>query len=98
MKIPFIYQIKSLSRTVKFFCIGLCAVSVSSCEFLDVVPDNVSTLDHAFSNSTEAEKFLFTCYSKLPQSGSQHGNVGFFGGDEAWLPLDLDTRWVNRDA
>ena len=93
-----IYQLKNLRTTVKLLCLGLCAASVSSCDFLDVVPDNVSTLDHAFSNSTEAEKFLFTCYAQLPKNGNENGNVGFFGGDEAWLPLDLDIRWVNRDA
>lgn len=93
-----IYQLKNLRTTVKLLCLGLCAASVSSCDFLDVVPDNVSTLDHAFSNSTEAEKFLFTCYAQLPKNGNENGNVGFFGGDEAWLPLDLDIRWVDRNA
>ncbi|MCS2651239.1 RagB/SusD family nutrient uptake outer membrane protein [Bacteroides faecis] len=98
MKISIIYRLKSLSKTVKFVWVGLCMATVNSCDFLDVVPDNVSILDHAFSNSTEAEKFLFTCYAQLPQNGSENGNVGFFGADEAWLPKDLDTRWVNADA
>lgn len=98
MKISIIYRLKSFSKTVKFVWVGLCMTAVSSCDFLDVVPDNVSILDHAFSNSTEAEKFLFTCYAQLPQNGSENGNVGFFGADEAWLPKDLDTRWVNADA
>ncbi len=88
MKISIIYRLKSFSKTVKFVWVGLCMAAVSSCDFLDVVPDNVSILDHAFSNSTEAEKFLFTCYAQLPQNGSENGNVGFFGADEAWLPKE----------
>lgn len=98
MRKTMIYRLNSLSNIAKALCIGMCMVSVNACDFLDVVPDNVTTLDHAFSNSTEAEKFLFTCYSRLPSSGSQHENVGFFGADEAWLPKDLDTRWVNSDG
>ena len=38
----------------------LCAVLMcSSCkDYLDIVPDNVATLDHAFTNMETAEKFL----------------------------------------
>ncbi len=53
---------------------------------LDIVPDNVATIDHAFANTVEAEKFLFTCYSYLPYSGTTQGNVGLLAGDELWIP------------
>lgn len=36
------------------------------CNYLDVVPNDTATLDHAFSNRSVAEKFLRTCYSHLP--------------------------------
>ncbi|MDP9076157.1 MAG: RagB/SusD family nutrient uptake outer membrane protein [Bacteroidota bacterium] len=60
--------------------------------FLDVVPDNVATLDNAFANSVQAEKFLFTCYSYLPQEGHPDLNPGFSGGDELWTywPMTQD--------
>jgi len=68
-----------LSSIAAFFC--------SSCRnTLDVVPDNVATIDHAFANTVEAEKYLFTCYSYLPSSGETHGNVGLLAGDEIWIP------------
>ncbi|MDD4728189.1 MAG: RagB/SusD family nutrient uptake outer membrane protein [Dysgonamonadaceae bacterium] len=44
-----------------FFLFGLI-----SCDFLDVVPNDTPTLDHAFSNRSVTEKFLRTCYSHLP--------------------------------
>jgi hypothetical protein len=53
-------------------------------DFLDIVPDNLPTLEHAFSNRVEAEKFLFTCYSFLPKEGNQESNPGFNAGDEHW--------------
>jgi hypothetical protein len=60
---------------------------VSSCKkFLDVVPDNVPTIDKAFNSKNEAEKFLFTCYSYLPNDGNPTSNPGFLAGDEMWIP------------
>jgi hypothetical protein len=49
---------------------------MSSCKksFLDVVPDNVATIDNAFANRNEAEKFLFTLYNNLPQEGHPETN------------------------
>jgi hypothetical protein len=39
-----------------------------SCKkYLDVTPDNVGTIDYAFSNRNEAENYLFTCYATLQQ-------------------------------
>jgi hypothetical protein len=61
--------------------------AVSSCKkFLDVVPDNVPTIDNAFTSKNEAEKFLFTCYSYLPKNGDVMSNPGFLAGDELWIP------------
>ena len=41
---------------------------VSSCEkdFLNVVPDNIATIDLAFNNRATAERFLSTCYTYIP--------------------------------
>ncbi|GHT02592.1 hypothetical protein FACS189440_05720 [Bacteroidia bacterium] len=55
-----------------------------SCDYLDVVPDNVATLDHSFANRLEAEKFLFTCYSYIPNTAGVSANVGLCGADEIW--------------
>ncbi|WP_212006049.1 RagB/SusD family nutrient uptake outer membrane protein [Chitinophaga sp. HK235] len=58
---------------------------LSACKkpFLDIVPDNVVTLANAFSNKTEAEKYLYTCYSYLPDAGPV-SNILFFGADDMW--------------
>lgn len=60
-------------------------MSVSCNNFLDIIPDNVATVDHAFTSTVEAEKYLFTCYSYLPNLGHPNGNPGFCSGDEFWL-------------
>ena len=60
----------SLSRTIKWSGVLMLAVGLQSCEetFLDVVPDNVATIDQAFKLRNEAEKYLFTCYAYIPKN------------------------------
>jgi hypothetical protein len=71
----------------------LLMLMMNSCKkgFLDVVPDNVSTIDHAFSNRNEAEKFLFTCYDGLPREGHPEMNAGMNTGDELWIYWPMPT-------
>ncbi|HZL09532.1 MAG TPA: RagB/SusD family nutrient uptake outer membrane protein [Prolixibacteraceae bacterium] len=59
----------------------------TSCNYLDVVPDNVATLDNAFADRNNTERFLFTCYSYLPDAINLTQNIGFYAGDELW---DID--------
>ena len=59
-------------------------VTLNSCDYLDVVPDNTATLDMAFHDRYNAEKFLFTCYSFLPSTGSENSDPGIMSGDELW--------------
>ncbi|MCH5719222.1 RagB/SusD family nutrient uptake outer membrane protein [Niabella hibiscisoli] len=61
--------------------------TISCKKFLDIVPDNVATMDNAFTLRQEAEKYLFTCYSYLPNDGSTVSNPGFLAGDEMSTPL-----------
>jgi hypothetical protein len=70
------------------------AVGTASCKkFMDVVPDNVLTVEHAFKLRNEAEKYLFTLYSFLPRSGDGWYNAGLMAGDEIWLPEQSETHW-----
>ena len=53
-------------HTINLITLGLLLLSVSSCNYLDVIPDNVPNIDHAFADRDAAEKYLFTCYNRLP--------------------------------
>lgn len=61
--------------------ICLSILVLASCD-IDVVPDNIATIDNAFTMRNEAEKFLFTCYSYMPKHANVIHNPAFFGGDE----------------
>lgn len=76
----------TLSAALLLFMMNSCKKN-----FLDVVPDNVSTIDHAFSNRNEAEKFLFTCYDGLPREGHPEMNAGLNTGDELWIYWPMPT-------
>lgn len=83
-------------KTYRFYVLLLlCAALFSACKnYLDIVPDNVATIDNAFSNRKEAEKYLYTCYSYLPWHNTASGNVGFLGADELWTPgYDSFSTW-----
>lgn len=57
---------------------------LSSCNYLDIVPDNIATIDNAFVSRNMAEKFLFTCYAYLPEHDNLGTDPAFLGGDECW--------------
>lgn len=57
-------------KLYKILILGVLIFSVVSCKkYLDVIPDNIATIDNAFSLRNQAEKYLFTCYSFLPKLG-----------------------------
>ncbi|WP_225975249.1 hypothetical protein [Anseongella ginsenosidimutans] len=57
---------------IKKYILYVLLGGLSSCSYLDIVPDNIATIDNAFVSRNMAEKFLFTCYSYLPG----HDNLG----------------------
>ncbi|MGV8093126.1 MAG: RagB/SusD family nutrient uptake outer membrane protein [Mangrovibacterium sp.] len=60
-----------------------------SCDYLDVVPENVPTVDHAFSSRTEAQNYLYGCFSFMPQTANMTANPALLGGDEIWTLEDV---------
>ncbi len=59
-------NITTIMRIKNIFMATLLGVMLHSCEFLDVVPDDTSTLDDAFKTETNAGNFIYGCYSVMP--------------------------------
>ncbi|MDR1224927.1 MAG: RagB/SusD family nutrient uptake outer membrane protein, partial [Tannerella sp.] len=68
-----------IKNTVFFICILFAA---PSCDYLDVVPDDVATIEYAFKNSIAAEKYLYGCYSYKPRIGDIQADPAMTGSDE----------------
>ena len=87
-----------VSALLMSFCLG----GLVACSgYLDVVPDGVATMDNAFSNRINAEKFLFTCYNRLPNQNAEWNYPGNVGGDEIWWDIeyvDLGNKSGSRIA
>lgn len=75
---------KAIRRLVLCALVPLCMFGGFSCNYLDVVPDNTPTIDHAFKNRYEAMRFLYGCYSFLPAYSWIVDNPAILGWDEAW--------------
>ncbi len=65
-----------------------------SCNYLDIVPDNVATVDHIFRMRSTTEQYLFAMYSYLPNYVDAYNYHVFLGGDE----LGANDYNVNQPA
>lgn len=74
-------------KKVKNIFLAVSIAILSSCDFMDIVPDMIATIeDNAFALRSQAEKYFFNCYGYLPMTGSTTGDPALLGGDEIWLP------------
>ena len=73
--------------------------AVSSCDYLDVVPDNIATIEIAFNNRSTALNYLSTLYWYIPETGKIGSDPGicaaYNGGTHMpfedcalWRPFD----------
>ncbi|HTD93420.1 MAG TPA: RagB/SusD family nutrient uptake outer membrane protein [Chitinophagaceae bacterium] len=83
--------------THKYILLAVLLVSGMSCKkYLDVVPDNVGTLEYAFRNRNEAENYLFSCYAYLQRLSDVSQNAGFTTSSEIIYPNDLTSDQINK--
>jgi hypothetical protein len=73
---------------------GLLGIYCSCGDYLDVVPDNVATIDDAFADRTSAERYLATCYYFIPNFGML-GDIALLGSDEYWA---IEDSWYGVDT
>lgn len=62
----------------------LCWPLAFSCHYLDIVPDNVATVDYVFRMRSKAEQYLFTLYNYQPRYTDSYNYLTILGGDELW--------------
>ncbi|GHV65540.1 starch-binding protein [Bacteroidia bacterium] len=80
-------NMKKITPIIAAMCI------LPSCDsYLDIVPDNIATIDYAFRDRTGAEMYLATCYSFMPPIGNPAYDPGLMGGDDTWSLIDV---WSN---
>ncbi len=63
----------------------LLIAAVGACDYLDVVPDNIPTVEENFNMRATAERYLFTCYSYISAHGSAANDPAIAAGDDYWF-------------
>lgn len=87
-----------MKKTIISAILALMAVVTTSCSWLDIVPDDVATMEMVFRTRASAEKMLTTCYSYIPHHASPLRNPGLSAGDEVWNSTDACTYYTNRTS
>ena len=70
----------------------------ASCNYLDIVPDNVATMEMTFQTRTNAEKMLYTCYDYIPSTASPWANPGIGSSEEVWNCAEKTYYYTNEGA
>ena len=65
---------------------------------MDVVPDNIATIDLAFNTRSTAENFLSTCYTYIPEHANVEQNFSLLAGDEIWYYAENDFYMNNETS
>lgn len=76
--------------TIKKIFVVLSCIILSSCNYLDIVPDNTIEISNLFENKEKAYQALSACYSYMPQFEKFHESMSL-AGDEFCGRLDGDV-------
>ncbi|WP_344973776.1 RagB/SusD family nutrient uptake outer membrane protein [Compostibacter hankyongensis] len=84
-----------MKKSIQLLSALLVLCGLGACnKYLDIIPDNIATIDYAFRLRSTAERYLFTCYSYLPALGAFETNPANAAGDEFWLvPTSGSNAW-----
>jgi hypothetical protein len=78
------------------FLFAAIGISTGCANYLDIIPDDIATMDNAFSNRANAEKFLFGCFHYLPNPADAFNQPSMVGSDEFFW--NQDNTYVDFDT
>lgn len=73
-------------------------ILMNGCSYLDIVPDNLATIEMSFETRNSAERFLVTCYSYVPEHANPQENIALVAGDEIWYYTEKDFYMDNETS
>lgn len=78
-------------KLINKYLIFLCVFVYSSCDYLDIVPDEKPTEEDAFKNPQLVERYLYSCYAYIPNPRHGTASLDFLTGDEVVTPWEHET-------
>ncbi|MFV0566234.1 MAG: RagB/SusD family nutrient uptake outer membrane protein [Flavobacteriaceae bacterium] len=70
--------------------------SNSCSDYLDIVPEDITTLDDAFKTPGAALNFLYSVYGYMPRENDMFDAIGLWGTDEIVTPWDRSWYYAKR--
>lgn len=79
-------------KKLLYLFLMLASVSLTACNnYLDIVPDERATEQDAFKDIEAAERFLYSCYSYMPNPNNATSSLDFMTGDEVYTAFEHET-------
>jgi len=69
----------------------LLVLSLFSCNYLDIVPTETANDKDAFKDSEAARRYLYSCYSYLPNPRHETSSIDLFTADEVVTAFEHET-------
>lgn len=69
----------------------LLIITFSSCNYLDIVPDERATEQDAFKDPVAAERFLYACYAYIPDPRHAESSIDLLTGDDIVTPWEHEV-------
>ena len=85
-------------RIKAFLSMTAAVLLVSSCNYLDIIPDGVPTTDMIYSMRANAKKQLSTIYGYIPPIADPWKNPGLECGDEIWNCREKTFYYGNTES
>lgn len=82
-----------MKKFYNIFIVMVCSLLgvLSSCDYLDVVPDEKATEKDAFEDKEAARRFIYSCYAYIPNPRSGDQSLDFFTADEVVTAFEHET-------
>ncbi len=71
--------------------LALACSTVSSCNYLDIVPAETAKFEDTYADRNKGREFLYSCYSYLPNPQSGSSSLDLMTGDEVITAFEHET-------
>jgi hypothetical protein len=89
---------QTIKNKIHFLLLAVFLVVGSSCsDFLDIIPDDVATIETAFENRQNTKMFLFTCYSYMPDPSDAMTYPAYSIDEFYFFPVDAPTTFTQQE-
>jgi len=78
-------------KLINYLLMAVCLMIVISCNYLDIVPDEKATEEDAFKNPKAALRYLYSCYSYIPEARSGSSSLDLLTGDDVVTPWEHES-------